>query len=234
LLSKYLNAGQTCVAPDYLFIPENKLADFTIIAKEIVSNRYSGIESQDYTAIIDNNAFQRLQETKKDAIEKGAEFISLVNGPLDDSSLRKISPQLAVSVNDDMRLMKEEVFGPILPIKTYTDITEVSNYINQQERPLALYIFSNNSTVQQQLIESTISGGVCINDCMLHVGQHDLPFGGIGNSGMGHYHAKEGFLEFSKMRPVFKQAKKSALLKLAPPYGDTFDKSMAFVTKFRL
>ncbi len=120
---------------------------------------------------------------------------------------------------------------PFLPIKTYDKIDEVIDYINLHERPLALYIYSNNKKVQEKLLTHTMSGGVSINDCAMHVGQHDMPFGGVGNSGMGQYHGLEGFMEFSKMRPVFKQAKRA--LSLAPPYGDKIDRIYNFVTKMK-
>lgn len=106
--------------------------------------------------------------------------------------------------------------------------------VNARERPLGLYVFSHDKATQEQLVQQTVSGGVCINDSMFHVAQHDMPFGGVGNSGMGHYHGREGFTEFSKLRPIFTQAKKSALLKLAPPYGEYFNRTMDFVLKFRL
>ena len=128
-----------------------------------------------------------------------------------------------------MLLMRAEIFGPILPILTYNNLSEVIDTINCRERPLALYIFSNDKEEQDTIIANTISGGVGINDCIVHVAQNDLPFGGIGNSGMGQYHGYEGFLEFSKIRPIFKQAPKAK--SLSPPYGKEADKAYAFITK---
>ena len=234
LFGKFLNAGQTCVAPDYLFVPSAKVPEFVELAREIVSKRYPSAASQDFTSIIDDKAFARLESVLKDATEKGAGVINLLGEDSTDAKSRKIPPHLVLNPADDMLVMQEEIFGPILPVKAYDDLDEVIRYINANERPLALYIFSEDKAVQDKFLFNTLSGGVCINDSMLHVGQHDLPFGGIGNSGMGHYHGLEGFNEFSKLRPVFKQAKKSGILALAPPYGDTFEKMAKTMQKWKI
>ena len=234
LFAKYLNAGQTCVAPDYLFIPSNKLNQFVELAQRIVKKRYPSISSKDFTSIIDDKAYSRLQTTLQDAIDKGARAINLSNGNCSIAETRKISPHLLLDTNESMTIMQEEIFGPLLPIKPYDNLNEVIDYVNEHERPLALYIYSNDIKVQQTFIDKTMSGGICINDSMLHVAQHDMPFGGIGNSGMGHYHGIEGFNEFSKLRPIFKQAKKAAGLALAPPYGESFDKITKTILKWKL
>lgn len=234
LFSKYLNAGQTCVAPDYLFIPRSKVNEFVEISREIVSARYPTTASKDFTSIIDDKAFDRLTNVLKDAVDKGAEPINLLGEGESDPEARKIPPYLVVDPVDDMLLMQEEIFGPILPVKPYDDLDEVIAYINDNERPLALYLYSNDTAVQDRVIHNTMSGGMCLNDSMLHVGQHDMPFGGIGNSGMGHYHGVEGFNEFSKLRPIFKQAKKSGILAMAPPYGEGFEKMAKTIMKWKL
>jgi coniferyl-aldehyde dehydrogenase len=234
LFGKLLNAGQTCVAPDYLFVPSGKVAEFVELAREIVSTRYPSAASQDFTSIIDDKAFARLEGVINDATEKGAEVINLLGDDKADAETRKIPPHLVLDPSDDMLIMREEIFGPILPIKPYDDLNDVIAYINANERPLALYIFSDDKAVQDKVLMNTLSGGVCVNDSMLHVGQHDLPFGGIGNSGMGHYHGLEGFNEFSKLRPVFKQARKSGILVLAPPYGAAFEKMTATMQKWKI
>jgi len=234
LFSKYLNAGQTCVAPDYLFVPRNKVDEFVGLAKEIVSGRYSTAASQDFTSIIDDKAFSRLNTVLKDAVDKGAKPINLLGESKADPDTRKIPPYLVLDSSDDMLLMQEEIFGPILPVIPYDDLDEVIAYINDNERPLALYLFSNDKAAQDRIIHNTMSGGMCLNDSMLHVGQHDMPFGGIGNSGMGHYHGEEGFIEFSKLRPIFKQAKKSGILAMAPPYGERFEKMANTIMKWKL
>ena len=234
LFGKYLNAGQTCVAPDYLFIPTAMLDEFVNLAREVVSGRYPTAASQDFTSIIDDKAFTRLNAALNDAIDKGAEAVNLLGEGEPAADTRKMPPYLLLNPSDEMLVMKEEIFGPILPIKTYEDLDEVIDYINSNERPLALYLYSDDKQAQDKVVQNTMSGGVCINDSMLHVAQHDMPFGGIGNSGMGHYHGKEGFIEFSKLRPIFKQAKKSAILALAPPYGDAFEKMAKLMMKWKL
>jgi len=234
LFAKYLNAGQTCVAPDYLFIPRNKLNQFVELAQTIVKRRYPSISSKDFTSIIDDKAYGRLQTTLQDAIDKGATAINLSSGCCSIAETRKISPHLVLDTNENMTIMQEEIFGPLLPVKPYDHLNDVIDYINEHERPLALYIYSNDIKVQQTFIDKTMSGGICINDSMLHVAQHDMPFGGIGNSGMGHYHGVEGFNEFSKLRPIFKQAKKAAGLALAPPYGESFVKMTKTIMKWKL
>ncbi|WP_444908086.1 coniferyl aldehyde dehydrogenase [Microbulbifer sp. SSSA008] len=233
LSSKFFNAGQTCVAPDYLLIPEEKLSGFLESAKRLVPKWYPSLNSEDYTSIVDEKAFNRLNTCLTDALEKGATVLPLLDVE-NNKGLQKIAPTLVLNPTEDMSLLREEIFGPILPILTYRNLSDTIDYINSKDRPLALYIFSSCGDVQEKIIKSTMSGGVCINDCAMHVSQADLPFGGIGASGMGQYHAYEGFLEFSKLRPIFTQAKKSAAVPLRPPYGQRFDKIFNFLLRFKL
>ena len=233
LYVKYINAGQTCVAPDYLFVPENRLAAFAEQARRLMPHRYPDIRSQDYTAIINDAAYRRLMNSLADAEAKGARVINLVPGSMPDPELRKIPPTLVFDATDEMQLMQEEIFGPILPVKTYRDIDAVIAYINARKRPLALYLFTHDRALQARMIYGTLSGGVGINDCAVHVAQHDLPFGGVGNSGMGQYHAYEGFLEFSKLRPVFTQAPVTMVARMYPPYGRAFEKVFAWMMRLR-
>jgi coniferyl-aldehyde dehydrogenase len=233
---KFLNAGQTCVAPDYIFVPEGKVKEFVKHAKEFVGSRYDSVNNSDLTAIIDEAAFSRLQATLEDAKDKGAEVINLLQGDALNVADKKVAPHIIVNPSDDMIVMQDEIFGPLLPIKTYKSLDEVVQYINERDRPLGLYMFTNDKKTQDDLFYKTLSGGVCINDCMFHVAQHDMPFGGIGNSGMGHYHGEEGFKEFSKLRPVFKQSALTSkiILMLSPPYGGLFKNVVNLMLKFRL
>lgn len=234
--TKFLNAGQTCVAPDYLFVPEGKVEEFVKHAKEIVSGRYDSVNNSDLTAIIDEAAYSRLSATIDDAKEKGAEVINLLQGADLNAESQKIAPHVIVNPTDDMIVMQDEIFGPLFPIKTYKSLDDVVEYINERERPLALYMFSKDKQFQDKVFYSTLSGAVCINDSMFHVAQHDMPFGGVGNSGMGHYHGIEGFTEFSKLRPVFKQSGLTSkiILMLAPPYGGLFKNVVNLMLKLRL
>lgn len=234
LFGKFLNAGQTCVAPDYVFVPRAKVDAVVAAAKDIVSQRYGTATSNDYTSIIDQKAFNRLSSTLEDAQQKGAKPINLLGSDPINEEIRKIPPHLVLDTNEDMAIMQDEIFGPLLPIKPYDNIEEVLEYINTRERPLALYLYSNDKKLQEKVTYNTLSGGMCINDSMFHVAQHDMPFGGIGNSGMGHYHGREGFNEFSKLRPIFKQASISGVLAMAPPYGKTFEKMYNMMIKFKL
>ncbi len=217
---KMLNAGQICTNVDYLFLPEERVEPFIEHARRLVAQRYPDLNAADYTAIIDERAYLRLQEALTDAREKGARLIELAPGQTANATLRKFPPHIVLDVSDDMLLMQREIFGPILPIKTYRDKQEVADYVNRHDRPLALYPFTHDKKLQSWYISHIMSGGVTVNDTLLHVGQHNLPFGGVGASGMGHYHGYEGFITFSKLRPVFHQGPVSAVqLLFQPPYG---------------
>ena len=224
LFSKCLNAGQTCVAPDYVFVPEGKIDEFIAASKIIISGRYTNIESADYTSIIDDRAYLRLKNTLADAIDQGATATILVPNSDANDVTRKFPPTLLTQVKGTMRVMQEEIFGPLLPIMAYQHIDDVLGYINSKDRPLALYLFSNDKQLQDKVINKTRSGGVCLNDAALHVGQNDMPFGGAGESGMGQYHGTEGFMAMSKLRPIFKQARFSPLAMMYPPYGQKFNR----------
>ncbi len=228
---KCLNAGQICVTVDYLFVPENKREKFVKEAQKLIPKRYPNINGPDYTSIIDDAAYERLEKTLQDAKDKGATLINLVPGQEPNRELRKMPPHLVLDVTDDMIIMQDEIFGPLLPVKTYNSEREVVDYINSHDRPLAFYPFTHNKRLQEFYIKNTMSGGVTINDVACHVLQHDMPFGGIGPSGMGQYHGYEGFVEFSKMRPVFHQPGFSAMKLLTPPYGARATKMLDLVVK---
>jgi coniferyl-aldehyde dehydrogenase len=218
LYGKFINAGQTCLAPDYLFVPEHKREQFVAAAQRIVGQRYPDINERSFTSIIDDKSYRRLRATLEDAERKGARLVPLVPGAGFNDLLRKIPPHLVLDPTDDMLIMQEEIFGPLFPVKTYRNLDEVVAYIAQRDRPLGLYFFTNDKAVEERLLYQTISGGVTVNNCVLHVAQHDLPFGGTGASGMGQYHGYEGFLEFSKLRPVFTNPRFSLLHWFYPPY----------------
>jgi len=219
LFAKLMNAGQTCIAPDYIFVPENRIDVFIQTARTAAKQLYPDIASPDFTAIIDQQAVDRLMDTLADARENGGRVIPLLDGPDTILEQKKISPVIVTDTTPAMRIMQEEIFGPVLPVLPFTSLKPVIDYINNRPRPLALYIFTRDRNLSDTVIAHTRSGGVTVNDCALHAVQHDLPFGGIGNSGMGHYHGMEGFMEFSKQRPVFHQAPLSSTAALTPPYG---------------
>jgi len=217
---KCLNAGQICTTVDYAWVPDGKLEAFVQHAQSIVPARYPTLGTADYTSIIDQRAFSRLKAALEEARARGATLIPLIPGPAWDDGSRKINPHLVIDAPEDCALLQREIFGPILPLRRYTALDQVIRSINDGDRPLALYPFSNDRRTIRLLLDRVMSGGVSVNDALMHVGQHDLPFGGVGASGMGHYHGREGFETFSKMRPVFRQGPVSAVRALfQPPYG---------------
>jgi len=233
MFAKQYNAGQVCVNVDYIFVPEDQVDAFVEAAKSWVSKHCPDINSRDYTSIIDQRAFNRLTEALSDAENKGATLVNLSKDQQPNSETRKIPLHLVLNTSDDMILRQREIFGPILPVIPYKDSQEILDYVNQRDRPLAFYPFTNDKTLQQFYLDRVMSGGACVNDALLHPGQHDLPFGGVGASGMGHYHGFEGFVTFSKLRPVFYQAGFSAMKYLSPPYGKLADKVTSLMLKMK-
>ncbi len=215
---KTLNAGQTCVAPDYVLVPRQRLPAFAEAYREAVQRLYPRIAGNaDYSAIINPRQLQRLQHLLADARDKGAEVIDLYPGEAPQG--RRLPPHLLLQVNDDMQVMQDEIFGPLLPLVPYDHLDQALDYINRRPRPLALYYFGYDRGEQRQVLQNSHSGGVCLNDTLLHVAQDDLPFGGIGPSGMGHYHGHDGFLTFSKAKAVLAKQRLNAARLIYPPYG---------------
>ena len=231
---KMFNAGQICTNIDYVFLPEGSTREFTMHCKRLIAERYADLNSPDYTSIIDQRSFDRLQQALEDARDKGALVVNLAPDQKPDAGARKMAPHLVLNLKPDMILSQRETFGPILGVRTYRDKQEVANYINSGDRPLALYPFTKDKALQQFYISRVMSGGVSVNESLLHVAQHDLPFGGVGASGMGHYHAREGFNTFSKLRPVFYQGPFSAIQMLfQPPYAQRALKLLNLLIKFK-
>lgn len=231
LFVKYLNAGQICTTVDHAFLPEGRIEDFVQLAREIVPKRYASLDSPDFTSIIDRKSYERLKGTLDQAASRGARVIPLLPGPAFDEERHRIAPHIVVGAPDDTELMQREIFGPILPLVPYRSLDDVIARINAGPRPLALYPFSDRRERIDLMIERVMSGGVSVNDALMHVGQDDLPFGGVGESGMGHYHGEEGFITFSKLRPVFRQARWSTVSLLAPPYGKLADRILRFLAR---
>lgn len=231
LFVKYLNAGQICTTVDHVFVPEARLGEFVQLAHQIVPRRYPGLDAPDYTSIIDRRSYYRLRNALDEAARRGAMVIPLLPGKTFDDQRHRISPHIVVGVPEDCELMAREIFGPILPVIPYRTLDQVIDCINAGPRPLAIYPFSNLAATVDRLIERVMSGGVTVNDALIHVGQDDLPFGGVGESGMGHYHGREGFNTFSKLRPVFHQSRWSSLAMLMPPYGALAERVLKFLTR---
>ena len=230
---KQFNTGQICTNVDYVFVHESQQIEFVELAKAYVQKHCPDIEHKDYTSIIDDKSFDRLMETLEDARSKGATVINLSETQEPNPKTRKLPMHLVTDTTEDMTIRQRETFGPLLMVLPYKDPQEVIDYINERDRPLAFYPFSNDKKLVQRYIDRVMSGGVSVNDALYHVGQHDLPFGGVGPSGMGHYHGIEGFMSFSKLRPVFYQAKVNVMPLLAPPYGKFADRVFGLIKKMK-
>lgn len=218
---KTLNAGQTCVAPDYVLVPQDRVGAFVEAYRQVVNRFYPTLaDNPDYTAIINERQLARLNSYVSDATSKGALLIPL----FEQGQGRRMPHSLLLNVTDEMTVMQDEIFGPLLPIVPYQDLDQAFAYINQRPRPLALYYFGYDKREQNRVLHETHSGGVCLNDTLLHVAQDDMPFGGIGPSGMGHYHGHEGFLTFSKAKGVLIKQRFNAAKLIYPPYGKSIQK----------
>ncbi len=221
--AKTFNAGQLCLAPDYVLLPKGSEDAFVAFATKAVHDMYGALkENGDYTSIINERHFDRLRSWTDDAKDKGARVIELnpAGENFASSDLHRLPPSLILDVNEEMVVMQEEIFGPLLPIKTYDHIEEAITYVRNHPSPLALYYFGNDFAEERLVLDGTTSGGVTINDCISHGSIDSLPFGGIGPSGMGAYHGKTGFLTFSHARSVYRQSRSPQAEHVGlPPFG---------------
>ena len=219
-VGKLWNAGQTCVAPDYMFLPKGKTAEFLNHYEQYIKQMYPSLrDNQDYTSIINDKQYNRLQGYLDNAREQGAQLIEInpQNELLDD--VRKVAPTVLTGVTTEMRIMKEEIFGPLLPIMEYEQIDDVIEFINSRPRPLALYYFDFDQARADYVAQRTHSGHFGQNMVLTHVAQDDLPFGGVGASGMGKYHGPEGFFSLSHERSVMSNPKLYSLKYILPPFN---------------
>lgn len=208
IFGKATNAGQTCIAPDYILCPENKVAELKTALIERYKESFPTLkDNNDYTAIVNERQHQRLTHVLKDAEDKGATITQLNNANEDFSGTRKMPLTLVENTTDDMTIMQDEIFGPLLPILPYTSLDDALSFIKKGPRPLALYLFSYTNSEHDKVLSETHAGGVTINDCLLHIAQDDMPFGGVGDSGIGAYHGKEGFVSLSHAKSVHKKGR---------------------------
>ena len=231
MVGKLLNAGQTCIAPDYVLVPAGREQAFVDAARAVVARCFPAMASTpDYTAIVNDRHYQRLQGYVADAEARGAR-IEPLSTTAADAARRKLPPLALLNVDDGMRVMQDEIFGPLLPILPYTGLDAAIDYVNQHPRPLALYCFENDAGRRDRVLHETIAGGVTVNDTILHIAQENLPFGGVGPSGMGHYHGSEGFKTFSKQKAVFYQSGLNGMSLFNPPYGALFERLTKFLIR---
>jgi coniferyl-aldehyde dehydrogenase len=232
MAGKTMNAGQICLAPDYVMAPADQVATFVKEATAAVTTMFPTIkDNPDYTAVIAERHYERIKSYVDDARAKGAEIIEINPADEDFSQQehRKIPPTLILNPTDDMKVMQEEIFGPVLPVMTYKSVDEAIAYVNAHDRPLGLYYFGQDAAEEAKILTQTTSGGVTVNDVIFHVAMEDLPFGGVGPSGMGSYHGVDGFREFSHRKSIYHQIKKDLgpMKALRPPYGDGVKKFLA-------
>lgn len=229
MFGKTLNAGQICLAPDYLYMPKAKTGEFVSAATKAVAKMYPTLkDNPDYASVVNQRHYDRLQGYLEDAKAKGAEIVEInpAHEDFDQQPHHRIPPTIVLDPTDDMKIMQDEIFGPLLPVKTYDKIDDAIGYVNDHPRPLGLYYFGNDAAEERRVLDSTTSGGVSVNDVVFHVSIDDLPFGGVGPSGMGAYHGKDGFNTFSHRKAVFTAPKKEVMAMVRPPWGDRLEKMM--------
>lgn len=231
---KCLNAGQTCVAPDYVLVPAGREQSMVGALRAATDRMYPGLPlNKDYAHIVSHRHYQRLVAMLDEARAAGAEVMPLSSSmAAPDAERRRFPPFAIVNPPDGLELMRDEIFGPLLPVIGYRDLDAAVEFVNARARPLALYLFDRDSGRVRRVLERTLSGGVTVNDVLLHVGEESLPFGGVGASGMGVYHGRAGFETFSKLRPVFLQSRWTGTSLLNPPFGARFDRVVRWMMRW--
>ncbi len=230
---KLLNAGQTCIAPDYVLLPEQNLEEFITLATQTVQKFYPTLAANpDYSSIINDRHYQRIAQYVAEAKARGGQVVEI--NPAHETlppEARKFVPTLVIDPDDDLAVMREEIFGPVLPVKTWRTLDQAIDYVNAHPRPLALYYFGTDSAKRDEVLRRTISGGASVNTTLLHFAVENLPFGGIGASGIGAYHGEFGFQTFSHRRGVFAQSRLNGQWLLYPPFGRLADTLLKFLTR---
>lgn len=229
---KLLNAGQTCIAPDYVLVPEPLEADFARLARQAAARMYPAYrDNPDYTAIINERHWRRLTGYLEECRRDGAELLPLGAGEEPPDPARRILPPVLIrDAKPESAVLREEIFGPLLPLVPYRALEDAIAHVNARPRPLALYLFTDSAASREQVLTRVVAGGVTVNDTLLHFGVETLPFGGVGASGMGQYHGHHGFQTFSKLQPVFRQARFNLTGMIRPPYGRRFAALVRWMT----
>ena len=230
---KLLNTGQTCIAPDYVLLPSRHLDTFVELAVQAVQKFYPTLkDNADYTSIINERHYARVAQYVAEARASGARVTEI--NPAGETlapDARKLPPTLVIDPGEELAVMREEIFGPVLPIKTYSWLDEAIDYVNRRPRPLALYYFGTDATKRDEVLRKTISGGAAVNTTLFHIAAESLPFGGIGASGIGAYHGEFGFQTFSHRKGVLLQSRLNASRFLHPPFGRIADLMLRFLNR---
>jgi len=227
---KLLNAGQTCIAPDYLLLPRGMEAAFEQAYGAAVQRLFPTIDGNpDYAAVLTDRHHARLQSLVNEVQARGARVVTLGQG---GEATRQLAPTLVFGAPDDSRLLQEEIFGPVLPVLLYDKLSDAVSHINARPRPLALYWFGTDTAARDHLLQQTVSGGVTVNDTLMHIAHENLPFGGVGESGWGAYHGEAGFLRFTQQKPVLVQSRFARGDLFYPPYGPLFDRVMGLLKRW--
>jgi coniferyl-aldehyde dehydrogenase len=222
LVGKLVNAGQTCIAPDYVLLPRAQMDAFVAAAQATMAQLYPDLaHNRQYASLVSDRHFARIATLRDEAAAAGARVESLGQAPADPAR-RLFPPQLLLDVPAGAAVLREEIFGPLLPLLAYDTLDQAIDYVNAHPHPLALYLFERDRQNIDRVLAATQAGGVTLNDTLYHIAQHGLPFGGVGASGMGGYHGKAGFDTFSHLKPVFAQARWNGSGLLRPPYGPRF------------
>jgi coniferyl-aldehyde dehydrogenase len=225
VFGKLVNAGQTCIAPDYVLLPRARIDEFISAATERTQTFYPDLaNNRQYTSVASDRHYERLSTLRDEAIAAGA--IAHALAPAAGPGIRRMPPTLLTGVDDGMRVMQEEIFGPLLPLVPYDSLEEAIAYVQAHPQPLSLYLFEDDSNIVDNVLARIRAGGVTVNDTLFHIAQHRLPFGGGGPSGMGAYHGEAGFRTFSRMTPVLRQARFNGAGLLNPPYGARFQRML--------
>jgi coniferyl-aldehyde dehydrogenase len=233
LAGKLLNAGQTCIAPDYLLVPRARMAEFVEAMRRQARRMHpGGLADADYCSIINQRHYGRLAGYLEQAAAAGVSIHPLFDGPGRNDEAHRLAPAVLVDPPRTLDVMRDEIFGPLLPLLGYDSIEDALAYVNAQPRPLALYWFDDDRNRVEWALRHTHVGGICVNETLMHIAQEELPFGGVGPSGMGHYHGKWGFDTFSKLTPVFRQATLNGLGLFMPPYRPIVETMLRLMKRF--
>jgi coniferyl-aldehyde dehydrogenase len=231
VFGKLVNAGQTCIAPDYVLVPRAQMAQFVSAARDMVGKLYPNLRlQQQYSSIVSDRQYERLARLRDEAVAAGA-TLEPMSDAHDIPAKRLLAPVMLTHVDDRMAVMQDEIFGPLLPVLPYDSLDEAIGYVASHPQPLALYLFEQNGATIDEVLKRTHAGGVTVNDTLYHIAQHGLPFGGVGPSGIGGYHGEAGFRTFSHMKPIFRQARFNGTGMLNPPYGAQFKRMLKLLMR---